>query len=199
MRPGRKNQNSRRRPALMSLCPLQIPYILTWNQTQAAMVGRQWLTTCTVAWLTLVLTQDVLKTNCLDYKGRFLPLLTGSWFCTLWRWVHLQLGDAYKFCWWIYMPVGWYYLEWSSYNWQITGGVENAAPLRVDIPCTGRRGSDLPFEAVLREYWQFLYGYFLLVLLFGDYCCKLCPLNNPGRKNCNAKDQVNMLAKYHCW
>jgi hypothetical protein len=48
---------------------------------------------------------------------------------------------------------------------QITGGVENAVPLNVDIPCTSRRDSDLPFEAVLREYLQFPYEYFLLALL----------------------------------
>jgi hypothetical protein len=43
---------------------------------------------------------------------------------------------------------------------QITG-VENAVPLHVHIPRIGGRGSDLPFEAVLREYLQFPYEYFL--------------------------------------
>jgi hypothetical protein len=54
---------------------------------------------------------------------------------------------------------------------QITGDVENSVPLHVDIPHTHRRVSDLPFEAVLEEYFQF------------PHCCKLCPLNNPRRKN----------------
>jgi hypothetical protein len=32
---------------------------------------------------------------------------------------------------------------WNEvYNSQVTEGVENAVPLHVDIPCTGRRGSD---------------------------------------------------------
>jgi hypothetical protein len=145
----RKNQTTWRRPALVSLCPLQIPYNLIWNQTQAAMVGRRWLTTCTMARLTLILTEDVLRANCLNYKGSFLTLLTGSRLCTSWWRLHRQLGGAYIFFWWIYMPVCRYYLEWNSYNSQITGGVENAVPLHVHIPRTGRRGSDLPFEAFL--------------------------------------------------
>jgi hypothetical protein len=65
---------------------------------------------------------------------------------------------------------------------QVTGGVENAVPLHADIPRTGGRSSDLPFEAVLQEYLQFPYEYVLLVLPFGCYCCKLCPSNNPRRK-----------------
>jgi hypothetical protein len=36
---------------------------------------------------------------------------------------------------------------------QITGSVENLVPLHVDIPRTGGRGSDLPFEVVLQEYF----------------------------------------------
>jgi hypothetical protein len=48
---------------------------------------------------------------------------------------------------------------------RITGDVENAFPLHVDIPRTGGRGSDLLFETVLQEYLQFPYEYFLLVLL----------------------------------
>jgi hypothetical protein len=47
---------------------------------------------------------------------------------------------------------------------QITGGVEIAVPLHADIPRTGGKGSSLPFEAVLREYLQFRYEYFPLVL-----------------------------------
>jgi hypothetical protein len=66
---------------------------------------------------------------------------------------------------------------------QITGGLENAVPLHVDIPRTGRGGSDLSFEALLQEYLQFPYEYFLLVLLpFGGYSCKLYPSNNPKEK-----------------
>jgi hypothetical protein len=51
---------------------------------------------------------------------------------------------------------------------KITAGVENAVSLHEGIHRTGRRGSDLPFEAVLQEYLQFPHKYFLLViLLFG--------------------------------
>jgi hypothetical protein len=39
---------------------------------------------------------------------------------------------------------------------QIMGGVENVVSLPVDIPRTGRKGSDLPSKAVLQEYLQFL-------------------------------------------
>jgi hypothetical protein len=49
---------------------------------------------------------------------------------------------------------------------RVTGGVENAVPLHTDIPRTSGRGCDLPFEAVLQEYLQFSYKYFLLVLPF---------------------------------
>jgi hypothetical protein len=66
---------------------------------------------------------------------------------------------------------------------QITVGAENTVPLHVDIPHTGRRDPDLPFEAGLQEYLQFPYVYFLLVLLFRGYYCKLCPSNNPRIKN----------------
>lgn len=41
--------------------------------------------------------------------------------------------------------------------------VENSVPLHADIPCTSKRYSDLPSEAVLQEYLQFTYKYFLLV------------------------------------
>jgi hypothetical protein len=82
--------------------------------------------------------------------------------------------------WWLIM----FRTKGSSYLYsQITGGVENAAPLHVDIPYTRGRCSDLSFEAVLQEYLQFSYEYFLLVLLFRSYCCKLCSPNNPRRKN----------------
>jgi hypothetical protein len=56
--------------------------------------------------------------------------------------------------------------------WAITV-VENAVPLHVDIPRIGRRGSDLPFQAVLQEYLLFPFEYFLLVFLFWGYCYKL--------------------------
>jgi hypothetical protein len=49
------------------------------------------------------------------------------------------------------MPVGRSHSELSSYNSQITGGVENAAPLHADIPRTDGTDSDLPSEAVLQE------------------------------------------------
>jgi hypothetical protein len=76
----------------------------------------------------------------------------------------------------------------SNYNSQSIGSVENVVPLHADIPRTGGRGSDLLFEAVMQEYLQFPYEYFILVLLpFGGYCCKLRPSNNPKRKK-NHKD-----------
>jgi hypothetical protein len=65
---------------------------------------------------------------------------------------------------------------------QITGGVESAVLIKVDIPCTSGRGSDFSFEAVLLEYLQFSDGYLLLVLPFGGYCCKLYSSNNNRRK-----------------
>jgi hypothetical protein len=66
---------------------------------------------------------------------------------------------------------------------QITGGVENAVPLHVDIPRTGGRGFDLPSEDSLQKYLKFPYECFLAVLPFEGYCCKLCPSYNPRRKN----------------
>jgi hypothetical protein len=65
----------------------------------------------------------------------------------------------------------------------ITGGIDTAAPLRVDNPHTGGRRSDLPFEDVLQEYLQFAYEYFLLILPFGSYCSKLYLSINLRRKN----------------
>jgi hypothetical protein len=51
-------------------------------------------------------------------------------------------------------------MKGSSYlSSQITGGVEYAVHLHVDVPHTGGRGSDLPFEAVLQEYLHFPYEY----------------------------------------
>jgi hypothetical protein len=64
---------------------------------------------------------------------------------------------------------------------QFTGDVENAVPLHVDIPRTNGKCSELPHEAVLQEYLQLPYQYFLLVLQFGGYSCKRCPSNNPRR------------------
>jgi hypothetical protein len=65
---------------------------------------------------------------------------------------------------------------------QITGGVENAAPLHVDIPRSGGRGFDLSFEAVLQEYSQFAYKYFLLVRPFGVTVVNFVLKNNPRKK-----------------
>jgi hypothetical protein len=65
----------------------------------------------------------------------------------------------------------------------ITGGVEIAAPPHVDISRTGGTCSDLPSEDSLQEYLKFPYECFLSVRLFEGYCCKLCPSNNPRRKN----------------
>jgi hypothetical protein len=82
---------------------------------------------------------------------------------------------------------------------QITGGDENAGPLHEDIPRTGGRNSDLPFEAVLQEYLQFPYKYFLLVHFpFGCYCYKFCPSEKPREINHKDYDQVNVLVKYYC-
>jgi hypothetical protein len=66
---------------------------------------------------------------------------------------------------------------------KITGDVENAVPIYVDIPRTGGRNSDLLFEDALQEYLKFPYEYFLSVLLpFESYCCTLCPSSNARRK-----------------
>jgi hypothetical protein len=47
-----------------------------------------------------------------------------------------------------------------------------------------RRGSYLPSEDSLREYWKFAYECFLSALLpFEGYCCKLFLSHNPRRKN----------------
>jgi hypothetical protein len=43
---------------------------------------------------------------------------------------------------------------------QITGCVENAVPLHVDIPRTGGRGFTLPSEDALQEYLQFPWNIF---------------------------------------
>jgi hypothetical protein len=58
---------------------------------------------------------------------------------------------------------------------QIKVGVENAVPVHVGIPPTGGRGSDLPFEAVLLEYLQFPFEYFLLVLPFVNFVLQTTP------------------------
>jgi hypothetical protein len=41
---GRGNLSTRRKPAPVLLCPLQIAHDLTWARTQATMVGSQQLT-----------------------------------------------------------------------------------------------------------------------------------------------------------
>jgi hypothetical protein len=41
---GRGNRSTRRKPAPSSLCPPQIPHDLTWDRTQAAVVGSRRLT-----------------------------------------------------------------------------------------------------------------------------------------------------------
>jgi hypothetical protein len=66
---------------------------------------------------------------------------------------------------------------------QITGDIENAVPLYVNIPRTGGRGFELPSEVALQEYLKFPYECFLSVLPFEGCCCKLCPSNNSRRKN----------------
>jgi hypothetical protein len=45
MRIGRGNRSTRRKPALMPLCPPQIPHDLNWARSRAAAVGSRRLTT----------------------------------------------------------------------------------------------------------------------------------------------------------
>jgi hypothetical protein len=73
----------------------------------------------------------------------------------------------------------------SSYLYShITGGVENAFPLPIHIPHIGGRDFDLPSEDALQVYLKFPYKCFIpVLLLFVGYFCKLCPSNNPIRKN----------------
>jgi hypothetical protein len=86
-------------------------------------------------------------------------------------------------------------MKTSSYLCSQITGVENAVPLRVDIPHKGGRGFDLRFEAVLQEYLQFPYEYFLLVLPFEGYCCKSCPPNNPRRNTTEDKSVSEDIRK----
>jgi hypothetical protein len=77
---------------------------------------------------------------------------------------------------------------------QITGGVDNAIPLRVDISCTSGRSFDLPSEATLKEYLQFPYECFLSVLQFKGYCCKLCPSKIPeGLRSDESAGKISLL------
>jgi hypothetical protein len=117
------------------------------------------------------------------YTGKFLPLLTDSRLSASRRSVHRQLRGTYEFVHESICLLTDNVRNKVVNNSQITAGVENAVPLHVGIPSTGGRGSDLSFEAVLREYLQFSYECFLLVLRLGGYCCNLCPSNNPRRKN----------------
>jgi hypothetical protein len=49
MRIGRGNRTTRRKPAPVPLCPLQIPHGLTWDRTRDAAVGSRRLTAWAVA------------------------------------------------------------------------------------------------------------------------------------------------------
>jgi hypothetical protein len=69
------------------------------------------------------------------------------------------------------MPITFGMKGGSFFCSQITGGVENAVPLHVDIPRTGRRGFDLPSEDSLQEYLKFSYECFLSAHPFEGYCC----------------------------
>jgi hypothetical protein len=90
---------------------------------------------------------------------------------------------AREFCRWLSMLIT-FGIKGSSYLCsQITGGVEIAVSLHADIPYTGERGFELPSEDSLQEYLKFPYECFLSVLPFEGYCYKLCPSNNPRRKN----------------
>jgi hypothetical protein len=91
---------------------------LNWNP-----LGSSECETCRRDWLPLIH---------INYTGGFLSLLTGSRLCASRRPVHRRLRDAYEFYCWINMPVGRQRSERSSYI-HITGGVENAVLLHVDI------------------------------------------------------------------
>jgi hypothetical protein len=41
MRIGKRNRSTRRKPALVPLCPPQIPHDLTWVRTRATAVGSR--------------------------------------------------------------------------------------------------------------------------------------------------------------
>jgi hypothetical protein len=49
IRIGRGNRSTRRKPALVPLCPSQIPHDLTWHRTRAAAVESQRLTAWAMA------------------------------------------------------------------------------------------------------------------------------------------------------
>jgi hypothetical protein len=49
----------------------------------------------------------------------------------------------------------------SSYHLFFHKSQDNAVPLHVDIPRTGRRGFDLPSDDSVQEYWKFFYECFL--------------------------------------
>jgi hypothetical protein len=51
MRIGSRNWSTWRKSVPMPVCPPQIPHDLTWDRTQAATVGSQWLTAWAIAWL----------------------------------------------------------------------------------------------------------------------------------------------------
>jgi hypothetical protein len=80
----------------------------------------------------------------------------------------------------------------------MTGGVENAVHLHVDIPHTGARYYDLLFEDVRKELCEFPYEYFLLVLPFGGYCCKLVLQTTPEEKITRIKIWRTCCPNYHC-
>jgi hypothetical protein len=112
----------------------------------------------------------------------FLMNLTRSRLRSSPRPAHRRPRSAREFCWWLSMPISFGMMGSSHLCSLITGGVANVVPLHVDIPRTGGRGFDLPFEDSLQKYLKFPYECFLSVVLpFGDYCCKLCPSNNPRR------------------
>jgi hypothetical protein len=49
IRIGRGNRSTPRKPAIVPLCPPQIPHYLTWTHTQATAEGRRWLTAWAMA------------------------------------------------------------------------------------------------------------------------------------------------------
>jgi hypothetical protein len=65
---------------------------------------------------------------------------------------------------------------------QITGGVENALSLHVNIPRTDGRSSDLSFEAVLQEYLQFPMNIFFISSSFLGLLLKTLSFKDPQKK-----------------
>jgi hypothetical protein len=71
MRIGRGNRSTRRKPALVPLCPPQTPYDLTWDRTRAAAVGSRRL----IAWGMARPQLSFYVSTALVYLGHFFSFL----------------------------------------------------------------------------------------------------------------------------